>query len=149
MIDIERFRAKPTEFRPIWMPDDAKPDTFTLLIEFSHGERKSWEVQAPPLPIVESWIRGAMTGLIERIVDDLRYGHSQPECRPDKQAFREFDRHAEGFVAALHDMLTKWAAWRIERYRKTALPADQFREDPDSDTGIDSGWRPPMAARRA
>jgi len=146
MIDIERYRTRPTEFRPIWMPDEKDFDTFTLVIEFSHGQRKSWQIKAPTLPIVESWIKGAMTYLIERIVDDLRFGHSQPECRPDKRAFQEFDRHAEGFTVALHDMLTRWAAWRIERYRKTALPAWKFKEDPDSDTGIDSGWRAPMVA---
>jgi hypothetical protein len=142
--DAGRFRAPATEFRPIWMPDEKDPDVFTLVIEFSHGERKSWQIKAPSLPIVESWIRSAMQGLIERIVDDLRYGHSQPECRPDKRAFQEFDRHAEGFTRALHDMLTTWARWRIERYRKRALPAWKFKEDPDADTGVDSGWRPPM-----
>jgi hypothetical protein len=148
MIANERFRGRPTALRPIWMPDDAQPDVFSLVIEFSHGERKNWQLKAPSLPITEAWIKQAMTDLVERIVSDLRFGHSQPECRPDKKAFDEFHRNADGVVAAIHDMLTRWAQWRIERYRKTALPAESFREDPDADSGNDSGWRPPMVSSR-
>jgi hypothetical protein len=128
------------------MPDAAQPDIFTLAIQFTNGANKSWQIKAPTLPITEGWIKDALTYLIIRITSDLRYGHSQPESKPDRQAFQEFDRHSEALVADMHAMISTWAKWRIDLYRKTALPAWKFQEDPDADTGKDTEWRPPMAA---
>ena len=139
-------KERPLHIRPVWMPDAAQPDVFTITIQFTNGTNKSWQLEAPKFPITEPWIKNALTELIERIVDDLRYGHSQPESKRDPRAFVEFDRHSEALVADFHAMLHTWSKWRIDLYRKTALPAWKFKEDPDADTGVDSGWRPPMVA---
>jgi hypothetical protein len=135
---------RPLQVQPIWTPDEDHPDIFHLILRFTHGAVKSWHLEAPKLPITDSWMKMALTHLVERIIGDLRFGYSEPATRPDKRAFHEFERHSDALVAALHDMLMTWARWRIELYRKRALPAWKFEEAPEAeDDGVDTGWRPP------
>jgi len=146
-LNLEELQCRPMSTRLVPMWSDGQPDTFGVLLQFPDGTSNAWQFVAPKLPITEQWIAGALRNLISKIMGDLVYGWSEPEVKRNPKMW-EATNH-QSLTGALHRMIHDWKDWRVEHYRKISRPATDFAEDPDADTGVDSGFRQPHERKKA